>query len=235
MKEFPSHIRLYDLLFEGAEDLRGHSFDTRRHRLEAWYTAHRPPLSDLSAIIAFADFGQLGLLHAESRAGDIEGLMLKRRSSPYLAGRPKGHWFKWKRHPLALDCVLMYAQRGSGKRSSLYSDYTFGLWRPGADGGPPELVPVGKAYFGFTDAELKQLDSFIRNNATESYGPVRAVKPELVFEVAFDSLQASSRHKSGIAMRFGARAGVSRSGCQQCGAFVRATFPRFKADVEGHQ
>ena len=126
--------------------------------------------------------------------------MLKRRASPYLAGRPKGHWFKWKRTALTLDCVLMYAQRGSGKRSSLYSDYTFGVWRDTANG--RELVPVGKAYSGFTDAELKLLDNFIRQNTVETFGPVRAVKPELVLEVAFDAVQRSSRHKSGVAMRF---------------------------------
>jgi DNA ligase-1 len=127
--------------------------------------------------------------------------MLKRRDSPYIAGRPKGLWFKWKRAPLTLDCVLMYAQRGSGKRSSYYSDYTFGAWRT-ADGGARELVPVGKAYFGFTDEELLQLDRWIRNNTVESFGPVRAVAPRLVFEVAFDAVQKSTRHKSGVAMRF---------------------------------
>ncbi len=127
--------------------------------------------------------------------------MLKRLASPYLAGRPKGHWFKWKRKALTLDCVLMYAQRGSGKRSSFYSDYTFGVWRA-VHGGLPELVPVGKAYSGFTDAELKTLDKFIRQNTVETFGPVRAVKHQIVFEVAFDSVQFSKRHKSGVAMRF---------------------------------
>ena len=127
--------------------------------------------------------------------------MLKRRDSPYIAGRPKGHWYKWKRAPLVIDAVLMYAQRGSGKRSSYYSDYTFGAWRDG-DAREPELVPVGKSYFGFTDEELKELDAFVRNHTVDSFGPVRQVEPKLVFEVAFDSVHRSTRHKSGVAMRF---------------------------------
>ena len=127
--------------------------------------------------------------------------MLKRRDSPYVAGRPKGPWFKWKRDPLLADCVLMYAQRGHGKRSSYYSDYTFGCWRPVEDGSD-ELVPVGKAYSGFTNDELAKIDRWVRNHVTERFGPVRAVEPGLVFEVAFDSVHPSTRHKSGIAMRF---------------------------------
>ena len=126
--------------------------------------------------------------------------MLKRLDSPYMAGRVKGHWFKWKRDPLTADCVLMYAQRGHGKRSSFYSDYTFGCWRSSDDG--PMLVPVGKAYSGFTDEELVQLDKYVRDNTVDRYGPVRAVAYGLVLEVAFDAVQRSSRHKSGVAMRF---------------------------------
>jgi DNA ligase-1 len=125
-----------------------------------------------------------------------EGVMLKLRSSPYVPGRPKGLWFKWKRDPNVVDAVLMYAQRGHGKRSSYYSDYTFGVWKGN------ELVPIGKAYFGFTDAELRQLDNWIRNHTVQSFGPVREVAKELVFEVAFDSAQVSGRHKSGVALRF---------------------------------
>ena len=127
--------------------------------------------------------------------------MLKRRDSAYRAGRIKGQWFKWKRAALNLDCVLMYAQRGSGKRSSYYSDYTFGVWRMD-ESGEKQLVPVGKAYSGFTDEELLLLDRWIRNHTTETFGPVRAVEPALVFEVAFDAVQSSTRHKSGVAMRF---------------------------------
>ena len=130
--------------------------------------------------------------------------MLKRNDSIYEAGRPKGPWFKWKRDPFNVDAVLMYAQRGHGKRSSLYSDYTFGVWRKGEGG--PELVPVGKAYSGFTDEELNRLDKFVRDNTVDRFGPVRAVRADaetgLVLEIAFEGLNSSTRHKSGIAMRF---------------------------------
>ena len=201
LKSHPAHIRLYDMLIEGEEDLRPLPFTRRRARLEAWHDRFKPPRTDVSDVLAFREIAELEKLWAGARETGIEGLMLKRRESPYLAGRPKGHWFKWKRAPLTLDAVLMYAQRGSGKRSSFYSDYTFGAWRDGEDG-EPELVPVGKSYFGFTDEELRQLDSFVRNHTIERFGPVRAVEPKLVFEVAFDSVHRSTRHKSGVAMRF---------------------------------
>jgi DNA ligase-1 len=136
-------------------------------------------------------------LRLNARDSAIEGLMLKRRDSPYVGGRRVGHWYKWKRDPLVADCVLMYAQRGSGKRSSFYSDYTFGCWTEGG-----ELLPVGKAYFGFTDEELKWLDRWIRGHTVQRFGPVREVEKALVLEVAFDSIHASTRHKSGLAMRF---------------------------------
>lgn len=201
LSRFPAHLRIYDLLFDRDEDLRALPFVERRRRLEAWYEERRPERMDLSPLIDFADWPALATLREEARARGIEGLMLKRADSPYLAGRPKGSWFKWKRDALTLDTVLMYAQRGHGKRSSFYSDYTFGAWREG-EGGQPELVPVGKAYFGFTDEELKRLDKWVRDNTVERYGPVRAVKPGLVLEVAFDAVQRSTRHKSGLAMRF---------------------------------
>ena len=201
LEQYPAHLRLYDLLLAAGEDVRPLPLLERRRRLEEWHAEARPPLSDLSEIIAFRDFGELDALWAGARARGLEGLMLKRKASPYLAGRPKGHWYKWKRHPLTIDCVLIYAQRGSGKRSSYYSDYTFGLWREAAQGGE-ELVPVGKAYFGFTDEELLRLDRFIRAHTSERFGPVRAVEPSLVLEVAFDAVQPSARHKSGLAMRF---------------------------------
>ncbi len=201
LKSHPAHIRLYDMLFEGEEDLRPLPFIERRARLEAWHRAKAPHRTDVSPIIAFTSIAELEALWAGARETGIEGLMLKRRDSPYIAGRPKGHWYKWKRAPLTFDAVLMYAQRGSGKRSSYYSDYTFGAWRDGANG-EPELVPVGKSYFGFTDEELKQLDAFVRNHTVDSFGPVRQVEPKLVFEVAFDSVHRSARHKSGVAMRF---------------------------------
>ena len=197
LQDYPAHIRLYDILFDGPDDIRALSFLERRKKLEDWYERFRPSLADVSALVAFEDFSQLESKWQMARENGIEGLMLKRKASPYLAGRPKGHWFKWKRAALTLDCVLMYAQRGSGKRSSYYSDYTFGVWKDDR-----ELVPVGKAYSGFTDEELLRLDRWIRNNTVEHFGPVRAVKPALVLEVAFDAVQPSSRHKSGIAMRF---------------------------------
>jgi DNA ligase-1 len=202
LEQFPAHVRLYDALIIEGEDLRALPFMDRRARLEAWFARMHPPHTDLSPLIDVAQKDELQRLWSETRATSIEGIMLKRRASRYIAGRPKGEWYKWKRAPLTLDCVLMYAQRGSGKRSSYYSDYTFGAWRTDPENGQQELVPVGKAYFGFTDEELLQIDRWVRNHTTESFGPVRAVTPELVFEVAFDAVQKSTRHKSGVAMRF---------------------------------
>lgn len=197
LQDFPAHIRLYDILFDQKEDVRGLTFLERRARLEAWYEKFTPSLADVSALVPFAAFSELEEKWQAARENGIEGLMLKRKDSPYLAGRPKGHWYKWKRAALTIDCVLMYAQRGSGKRSSYYSDYTFGAWKT-----PDELVPVGKAYSGFTDEELLRLDRWIRNNTVERFGPVRQVAPALVLEIAFDAVQPSSRHKSGVALRF---------------------------------
>jgi len=191
----PAFIRAYDLLHDGEADLRALPFDARRARLERF-----APGLDLSPQIAFDDWATLAALRAGARDAAQEGLMLKRRDGAYLGGRPMGQWFKWKRAALTADCVLMYAQRGHGKRSSYYSDYTFGAWRDGAAG--PELAPVGKAYSGFTDAELTRLDKFVRDNTTDRFGPVRAVAPTLVLEVAFDAVQRSARHKSGVALRF---------------------------------
>jgi DNA ligase 1 len=199
--QYPAHVRLYDALVLDGADLRALPLAERRLQLEAWYAAKRPPRMDLSEMIVCNDKDELTQIWGRTRSAEMEGLMLKRRSSPYLAGRPKGHWYKWKREALTIDCVLMYAQRGSGKRSSYYSDLTFGLWRDG-DGSHPELVPVGKAYSGFSDAELIQLDRWIRQNTVETFGPVRSVSAGLVLEIAFDAAQRSSRHKAGIAMRF---------------------------------
>jgi DNA ligase-1 len=196
MRDYPAAVRLYDILFDGTEDLRALPFDARRARLEAWYEKNRPPRMDLSELIPFASLDELAVLRDGARAASIEGLMLKRGDSPYVPGRPRGQWWKWKRDPLTIDAVLMYAQRGHGKRSSFYSDYTFGLWREG------ELVPVGKAYFGFTDEELLFLDKWIRNHTTARFGPVREVEKAMVLEVAFDAAQLSTRHKSGVALRF---------------------------------
>jgi DNA ligase-1 len=196
MADYPAGIRLYDLLFEAADDVRALPFDARRARLEAWYARTRPARMDLSDLIRFTSVDELMALRDGARAASIEGLMLKRGDSAYVPGRVKGLWWKWKRDPLTIDAVLMYAQRGHGKRSSYYSDYTFGLWRD------DELVPVGKAYFGFTDQELVFLDRWIRNHTTARFGPVREVEKALVLEVAFDAAQLSNRHKSGVALRF---------------------------------
>ncbi len=208
MAAFPAAIRAYDLLQEGGDDLRTLPFVERRRRLEAFVARQASPRIDLSPVQPFATWAELAELRASPPAGDpqiAEGLMLKRWDSIYEAGRPKGPWFKWKRDPFLVDAVLMYAQRGHGKRSSYYSDYTFGVWTAD-DAGQRVLTPVGKAYFGFTDEELLRIDKFVRDNTLDRFGPVRSVRAEphhgLVFEVAFEGLQRSSRHKSGVAMRF---------------------------------
>lgn len=201
LASLPAFVRAYDLLGENGEDLRPLPFAARRARLEALMQERRPARFDLSPLVPFASAAEIARLRADPPEAAIEGLMLKRKASAYVAGRPKGEWWKWKRDPFVVDAVLMYAQRGHGKRSSFYSDYTFGLW---AEDGA--LVPVGKAYFGFTDEELKEIDRFVRNNTTERFGPVRAVtataEKGLVLEVAFEGLNRSTRHKSGVAMRF---------------------------------
>ncbi|MBT7613366.1 MAG: cisplatin damage response ATP-dependent DNA ligase [Rhodospirillaceae bacterium] len=196
MASHPAHVRLYDILAEAGEDLRALPFDQRRSRLEQWVARTRPERMDLSAMVPFSCWDDLAQLRATETENGVEGLMLKLAGSAYAPGRPKGLWFKWKRDPALIDAVLMYAQRGHGKRNSIYSDYTFGVWRDS------ELVPVGKAYFGFTDEELQQIDKWVRDHTTERFGPVRAVEQKLVLEVAFEGLQRSTRHKSGVAMRF---------------------------------
>jgi DNA ligase-1 len=211
LAEFPAHLRAYDLLGEGDDDLRDRPFAERRARLEKFIARLDDRRIDLSPLVPFATWNELIAARADPAAGGagedaaaVEGVMLKRRDAPYSPGRPKGPWWKWKRDPMTIDAVLMYAQRGHGKRSSFYSDYTFGVWKPGEHG--DELVPVGKAYFGFTDEELKEIDRFVRRNTVDRFGPVREVTHDadkgLVFEVAFEGLQRSPRHKSGVAMRF---------------------------------
>jgi DNA ligase 1 len=194
---YPAFVRLYDILFDGDADLRELGWDERRPRLERFAGELDADRFDVSQLIGATSFEELEDLRLNARDASIEGIMLKRRDSPYVAGRRTGLWYKWKRDPLTADCVLMYAQRGSGKRSSYYSDYTFGCW---AEDG--ELLPVGKAYFGFTDEELKWLDRWIRGHSIQRFGPVREVEKSLVLEVAFDSIHKSTRHKSGLAMRF---------------------------------
>jgi DNA ligase-1 len=194
-------VRLYDILVEGEEDLRPLPFALRRERLEAFAARERPARMDVSPLVPARDLADLERLRQGVRSTPVEGLMLKRRDSSYVAGRPKGLWWKWKRDARTADLVLMYAQRGHGLRSSFYSDYTFGAWRRDA-AGRDELVPVGKAYSGYTDEELRRLDRWVRDHTVRRYGPVREVEPRLVLEVAFDQVHRSTRHKSGVAMRF---------------------------------
>lgn len=212
LSEFPAHIRVYDLLAEAGEEITDLPFEQRRERARDFVARLASPRFDLSPTIPFASWDELAVARADPASagagGDaeaVEGVMLKRRDSAYLPGRPKGYWWKWKRDARLVDCVLMYAQRGHGKRSSFYSDFTFGVWRAG-EAGADELVPVGKAYFGFTDEELVELDRYVRKNTVNRFGPVREVTHEvhhgLVLEVAFEGLQRSTRHKSGLAMRF---------------------------------
>ena len=190
----PAGLRLYDLMIWQGRDLRGLPLAERRAVLDgADFGSDR---IDVSPLLDFATWDDLAALRADPPSAVIEGVMIKRRDSPYVGGRPRGPWFKWKRDPMVVDAVMLYAQRGHGKRSGFYSDFTFGLW----DG--DQLVPVGKAYFGFTDEELRELDRFVRTNTVDRFGPVRAVAPKLVLEVAFEGLNESGRHKSGIAMRF---------------------------------
>ena len=204
LKQYPVFLRAYDLLQDGADDLRTLTFTERRQRLNGFLARLDPRRFDLSPFVPFERFEELQARRENPPHPVIEGLMLKRWDSAYVPGRPKGPWFKWKKDPHTIDAVLMYAQRGHGKRSSFYSDYTFGVWTGDADA--PELVPVGKAYFGFTDEELKQLDKYVRDNTIERFGPVRSVRATmekgLVIEVAFEGLARSARHKSGVAMRF---------------------------------
>ncbi len=206
--EYPIHLRAYDLLSQDSADLRDLPFAERRARLEDFIATLNDPRIDISPLVPFDTWKELIAARADPALGGagpdaeaVEGVMLKRRDAAYLPGRPKGPWWKWKRDPMVIDAVLMYAQRGHGKRSSFYSDYTFGVWN-----GQDQLVPVGKAYFGFTDDELKEIDRFVRRNTVNKFGPVREVTHEaeagLVLEVAFEGLQRSTRHKSGVAMRF---------------------------------
>ncbi len=205
LAQYPAFIRAYDLLADATGDLRALPIFERRARLESFVRQLNVARIDVSPLIPFQTWEQASTARRNpaafgADAAAIEGLMLKLSTSPYVSGRPKGLWYKWKRDPFSIDAVLMYAQRGHGKRSSFYSDYTFGVWKG------QEIVPVGKAYFGFTDEELLRIDRFVRNNTTKRFGPVREIRhgsdAGLVLEIAFEGLNRSSRHKSGIAMRF---------------------------------
>jgi DNA ligase-1 len=196
LADVPVVYMAYDLLEENGVDRREAPFHERRGRLEAIIAQTAEPALQISTRVAAATWEELDVLRHESRQRGVEGLMLKRLDSPYRVGRVRGDWWKWKIQPFTLDAVLMYAQPGNGKRAGLFTDYTFGLW----DG--PQLVPFAKAYSGLTDDEIAKVDAFVRRNTLEKFGPVRTVKPQLVFEIGFESIQASNRHRSGIAVRF---------------------------------
>ena len=191
----PAIFMIYDLLEESDADLRAEPLSSRRARLER-LLASPSAVFRISPTVPFSDWSSLPSERAKSRELNVEGLMLKRLSSTYQSGRRRGDWWKWKVDPFTVDAVLIYAQAGSGRRANLYTDYTFAVW----DG--PLLVPVAKAYSGLTDEEIGQLDNWIRRHTKERFGPVRSVTPHHVFELAFEGINASPRHKSGVALRF---------------------------------
>ena len=194
LAEVPVVLVAYDLLEFQGQDIREQPLEERRARLEAI----APPDSALvlSPVVRGATWDELRTLREQSRERKVEGFMLKRLGSPYRVGRKRGDWWKWKIQPYSVDCVLIYAQPGNGRRASLFTDYTFGVWDQG------KLVPFAKAYSGLTDEEIREVDGWVRRNTLETFGPVRSVKPELVFELAFEGIQLSPRHRSGIAVRF---------------------------------
>ena len=196
LQEAPVGFIVYDLLEFNGEDWRPRSMEERRIQLESLIESIHHPVINLSPVITFDSWERLAEIRLQSRNGNAEGVMLKRKSSTYQSGRKRGDWWKWKIDPLTIDAVMIYAQKGSGRRSNLYTDYTFAV----KDG--DKLVPFAKAYSGLTDKEFAEVDSFVKRNSIEKFGPVRTVKPELVFELAFEGIAASSRHKSGVALRF---------------------------------
>lgn len=196
LSEVPAGFIAYDLLEYGGEDWRNRPLVERRKQLEAVVAQAGHPLLQLSPVIAFDNWDALTVARGGSRDHGSEGIMLKRKESIYQVGRKRGDWWKWKIDPLVIDAVLVYAQKGHGRRSNLYTDYTFAV-RSGE-----QLVTFAKAYSGLTDKELAEVDAFVKKNSLEKFGPVRTVKPELVFEIAFEGIAASARHKSGVALRF---------------------------------
>jgi DNA ligase-1 len=195
LERVPVHFLAYDLLEQGGEDIRALPMQARRARLET-LLADAPDVLSLSPIVDAATWEELAALREQSRTRSVEGLMLKAVSSPYGTGRQRGSWWKWKIEPYTFDAVMIYAQPGHGRRSNLYTDYTFGVWQGS------ELVPVAKAYSGLSNSEIAELDKWIRAHTVEKFGPVRAVEPTQVFELAYEGIAASTRHKSGIALRF---------------------------------
>jgi DNA ligase-1 len=196
LKEAPIAFFAYDMMEWQSEDIRSKSLNARRNFIKNLQQEIDFPNFYFSQEIEFSSWEQLAEKRKDSRSEYAEGFMLKRKTSPYQVGRKRGDWWKWKIEPLTIDAVLIYAQKGHGKRADLFTDYTFAVWKNG------ELVPFAKAYSGLTDQEIKQVDSFVRRHTVEKFGPVRTVKPELVFEIGFEGIQKSSRHKCGIAVRF---------------------------------
>ena len=195
LADTPVRFMAYDLLEHDGEDLRKQPLHSRRERLAALLRDVSPALM-LSPALPVTDWPALADEREQSRARQTEGLMLKKLDSPYRVGRKRGDWWKWKVDPYTLDAVLIYAQLGHGRRAGLYTDYTFGVWDRG------HLVPVAKAYSGLADAEIATLDQWIRSHTLERFGPVRSVEQVHVFELAYEAIQRSSRHKSGVAVRF---------------------------------
>lgn len=187
----------YDVLEHQSQDMRNESMMLRRNILQQLFQHIQQPNIIISPLIEVQHWDELKSLHAQSRHMQAEGFMLKHKQSTYQVGRKKGDWWKWKVDPLSVDAVLIYAQKGHGRRTEFYTDYTFAVW--GEDG---KLVPFAKAYSGLTDEEIRQVDYFVKRNTIEKFGPVRTVKPELVFEIGFEGINTSSRHKAGIAVRF---------------------------------
>ncbi len=200
LAETPVVLLAYDLLEWQGQDWRERPLTERRAQLTSVMAAVASPWLPLSPVVTAESWAALVSLREESRDRAVEGFMLKRKASPYRVGRRRGDWWKWKIEPYSIDAVLIYAQRGSGRRAGLYTDYTFALWS--GDGEARELVPFAKAYSGLTDAEMREVDRFVRSNTQDRFGPVRSVRPELVMEIAFESIQTSGRHKSGVAVRF---------------------------------
>lgn len=198
LTDAPVILMAYDLLELNGEDVRSRPLSWRRTKLEEIVVAANAPALRISLVVEARSWDHLVAAREDSRARNAEGLMLKRRSDAYGVGRIVGSWWKWKINPYTVDAVMIYAQRGHGKRASLYTDYTFGVWNDDHT----QLVPFAKAYSGLTDAEIRQVDAFVRRNTVEKFGPVRTVTPALVFELAFEGIQRSSRHKSGVAVRF---------------------------------
>jgi len=196
LEEVPAALIAYDLLEHEGCDVRPRPLAWRRARLAEIVEAASHERLRLSPLVEGATWEELAARRAESRERRAEGFMLKRLDAPYRVGRQRGDWWKWKIDPYTVDAVLIYAQPGNGKRASLFTDYTFGVWSEGA------LVPFAKAYSGLTDAEIREVDAFVRAHTVEKFGPVRAVTPQLVFELGFEAIQRSTRHKSGIAVRF---------------------------------